>query len=186
MDDLGISVDTGDLLGEISRLAGILNIDVGTDVESLFEKLSVRLRESGLDVSIEDIKLLTEPLSSIYAIPDHMHAICNMLCDGLVPSNSKAGYLVRMLARRVCRMKDDLELGVSLSELGSHHIDAHLDVSRFTQSRERVLDILELEEKRYYVMLRKGESAVRTALRDLPRIQGGQMRYSSAFPRNVD
>ena len=169
VDDLGISVDTGDLLGEISRLAGILNIDVGTDVESLFEKLSVRLRESGLDVSIEDIKLLTEPLSSIYAIPDHMHAICNMLGDGLIPSNSKAGYLVRMLARRVCRMKDDLELGVSLSELGSHHIDAHLDISRFTQSRERVLDILELEEKRYYVMLRKGESAVRTALRDLPR-----------------
>ena len=169
VDDLGISVDTGDLLGEISRLAGILNIDVGTDVESLFEKLSVRLRESGLDVSIEDIKLLTEPLSSIYAIPDHMHAICNMLGDGLVPSNSKAGYLVRMLARRVCRMKDDLELGVSLSQLGSHHIDAHLDVSQFTQSRERVLDILELEEKRYYVMLRKGESAVRTALRDLSR-----------------
>ena len=51
-----------------------------------------------------------------------MHAICNMLGDGLVPSNSKAGYLVRMLARRVCRMKDDLDLGVSLSELGSHHI----------------------------------------------------------------
>ena len=41
-----------------------------------------------------------------------MHAICNMLGDGLVPSNSKAGYLVRMLARRVCRMKDDLDLGV--------------------------------------------------------------------------
>lgn len=169
VEDLGISVDTGDLLGEISRLAGILNIDVGTDVDSLFVKLSSRLGESGLDVSIEDLKLLTEPLSSIYAIPDHMHAICNMLGDGLVPSNSKAGYLVRMLARRVCRMKDDLDLGVSLSELGSHHIDYHLDFSRFTQSREGVLDILDLEENRYYVMLRKGESAVRTALRDLPK-----------------
>ena len=168
VEDLGISVDTGDLLGELSRLAGILNIDVGTDVESLFHKLSNRLGESGLDVSVEDLKLLTEPLSSIYAIPDHMHAICNMLGDGLVPSNSKAGYLVRMLARRVCRMKDDLDLGVSLSELGSHHIDSHLDFSRFTQSREGVMHILDLEEKRYHLMLSKGESAVRTALRDLP------------------
>ncbi len=169
VENLGLSVDTGNLLGEISRLAGILNIDVGTDAESLFIKLSSRLGESGLDVSVEDLKLLTEPLSSIYAIPDHMHAICNMLGDGLVPSNSKAGYLVRMLARRVCRMKDDLGLEVSLSELGSHHIDENLDFSSFKQSREGVLQILDLEEERYYVMLRKGESAVRTALRDLPR-----------------
>ena len=169
VENLGLSVDTENLLGEISRLAGILNIDVGTDAESLFIKLSSRLGESGLDVSVEDLKLLTEPLSSIYAIPDHMHAICNMLGDGLVPSNSKAGYLVRMLARRVCRMKDDLGLEVSLSELGSHHIDENLDFSSFKQSREGVLQILDLEEERYYVMLRKGESAVRTALRDLPR-----------------
>ncbi|DAC35426.1 MAG TPA: alanine--tRNA ligase, partial [Candidatus Thalassarchaeaceae archaeon] len=169
VDDLGISVDTDILLGELSRLAGILNIDVGTDVESLYVKLSEKLEESNLIVSIEDIKRFTEPLSSIYAIPDHMHAICNMLGDGLVPSNAKAGYLVRMLARRVCRMKDDLGLTISLSDLGIHHMDTHLDFSNFVQSREGVLTILELEEKRYYEMLRKGEAAVKTALRDLPK-----------------
>ena len=168
VSDFGISADTDSLMGELSRLAGILNIDVGTDVESLFLKLSERLQESGLVVSIDELKSLTEPLSSIYAIPDHMHAICNMLGDGLVPSNSKAGYLVRMLVRRVCRMKEELELDVSLSELGSHHMDAHLDFSRFVQSREGVLQILNLEEQRYYEMLRKGEAAVKTALRDLP------------------
>ena len=169
VDDLGISVDTDILLGELSRLAGILNIDVGTDVESLYVKLSEKLEESNLIVSIEDLKRFTEPLSSIYAIPDHMHAICNMLGDGLVPSNAKAGYLVRMLARRVCRMKDDLGLTISLSDLGIHHMDIHLDFSNFVQSREGVLAILELEEKRYYEMLRKGEAAVKTALRDLPK-----------------
>jgi alanyl-tRNA synthetase len=169
VDDLGISVDTDILLGELSRLAGILNIDVGTDVESLYVKLSEKLEESNLIVSIEDLKRFTEPLSSIYAIPDHMHAICNMLGDGLVPSNAKAGYLVRMLARRVCRMKDDLGLTISLSDLGIHHMDTHLDFSNFVQSREGVLTILKLEEKRYYEMLRKGEAAVKTALRDLPK-----------------
>ena len=165
---LGLSVNTDILLGELSRLAGILNIDVGTDVESLFLKLSERLQESGLKVSIEELKRLTEPLASIYAIPDHMHAICNMLGDGLVPSNSKAGYLVRMLARRVCRMKGELALEVSLSELGSHHIENHLDFSNFTQSKEGVMKILDLEEIRYHEMLRKGEAAVKTAFKDLP------------------
>ena len=141
---------------------------MGTDVESLYSILSQRLVDSGLDISVEELKRLTEPLSGIYAIPDHMHAICNMLGDGLVPSNAKAGYLVRMLSRRVCRMKDDLGLDVSLAELATHHIDTHLDYSGFVQSREGTLAILTLEEQRYHEMLRKGEAAVRTALRDLP------------------
>ncbi|MFL2493430.1 MAG: alanine--tRNA ligase [Candidatus Thalassarchaeum sp.] len=165
---LGLSAETDALLGELSRLAGILNIDVGTDVESLYTILSDRLVESGLDVSVEELKRLTDPLSGIYAIPDHMHAICNMLGDGLVPSNAKAGYLVRMLSRRVCRMKGDLGIDVSLAELGAHHIDTHLDYSGFVQSRKGTLAILSLEEQRYHEMLRKGEAAVRTALRDLP------------------
>ena len=84
-----------------------------------------------------------------------MHAICNMLVDGLVPSNSKAGYLVRMLIRRVCRMKDS-SIPVSLSELGAHHMKTHLDMDGFLQSKEGIMEILELEEARYHQMLRKG------------------------------
>ena len=165
--NLGVEMDA--LLGELSRLAGILNIDVGTDVQALYDKLAERLSESGIDLSVDQLKRVTEPLSSIYAIPDHMHALCNMLGDGLVPSNAKAGYLARMLARRVCRMKDDIGASVSLAELGAHHMETHLDMSCFVQSTEGVLRILELEEARYYEMLRKGEAAVRTALKALPK-----------------
>ena len=165
---LDLKIDLNLLLGEISRLSGILNIDVGTDVNSLYQKLISRIHESGLDISIEDLQKVTEPLSSIYAIPDHMHAICNMLGDGLVPSNSKSGYLVRMLARRVCRMKDNIGVSISLADLGSEHIDYYLDIDSFVQSSKGIVEILNLEEKRYYEMLRKGESAVKTALKELP------------------
>ncbi|MBV43863.1 MAG: alanine--tRNA ligase [Euryarchaeota archaeon] len=169
LSSLGIGVDIDSLLGELSRLAGILNIDVGTDADALYDELISRLSETGMDLSVDELKRVTDPLSSIYAIPDHMHALCNMLGDGLVPSNSKAGYLARMLARRVCRMKDGIGASASLAELASRHIDAHLDMGSFMQTREGVLRILELEETRYYGMLRKGEAAVRTALKSLPR-----------------
>ena len=168
VEGLGLGVDTDDLLAELSQLAGILNIDVGTDVDSLYQRLVERLGDGGVEISVSDLKRLTEPLSSIYAIPDHMHAICNMLGDGLVPSNAKAGYLVRMMARRVCRMKGDLGIDVSLSELAAHHIDTHLDMDGFLQSRDGIIIILDLEEARYHEMLRKGEAAVKTALRELP------------------
>ncbi|MEE2747471.1 MAG: alanine--tRNA ligase [Candidatus Thermoplasmatota archaeon] len=162
-------VDMDSLLSELSRLAGILNIDVGTDVESLYNRLTERLEDRGISISVDQLKAVTEPLSSIYAIPDHMHALCNMLGDALIPSNAKAGYLARMLARRVCRMKDDLGLSMSLSELGAHHMDVNLDMDGFSQSREGILTILELEEARYHEMLRKGEAAVNTALAKLPK-----------------
>ena len=169
VSSLGLGVDMDALLSELSRLAGILNIDVGTDVQALYEKLVKRLSETGIELTVDQLKRVTEPLSSIYAIPDHMHALCNMLGDGLVPSNAKAGYLARMLARRACRMKDSIGASVSLAELGAHHLDTHLDISSFDQSREGILRILELEEARYYEMLRKGEAAVRTALKALPK-----------------
>ena len=169
LSSMEIDVNMDSLLGELSRLAGILNIDVGTDAEELYVNLSGRLSESGISVTVEELKGVTEPLSSIYAIPDHMHAICNMLGDGLVPSNSKAGYLSRMLARRVCRMKDSLSIQVSLPELAAHHMDSNMDMSPFAQNREGILAILELEESRYHEMLRKGEAAVRTALKETPK-----------------
>ena len=169
VEGLGLGVDTDDLLAELSQLAGILNIDVGTDVDSLYQRLVERLGDGGVEITVSNLKRLTEPLSSIYAIPDHMHAICNMLGDGLVPSNAKGGYLARMMARRVCRMKGDLGIEISLTELAAHHIDTHLDVAGFVQSREGILTILAIEEARYHEMLRKGEAAVRTALREIPK-----------------
>ena len=167
LNQLG-NVDIESLLSELSRLAGILNIDVGTDVESLYNRLSERLEDRGISITVEQLKAVTEPLSAIYAIPDHMHALCNMLGDALVPSNAKAGYLARMLARRVCRMKDELGLNMTLPQLAAHHMDVNLDMSNFSQSREGILTILELEETRYHEMLRKGEAAVKTALAKIP------------------
>ena len=167
VNDLQLEVDTSALLSELSRLAGILNIDVGTDVESLYKKLIERLDDLNIKISVSELKRLTEPLSAIYAIPDHMHALCNMLGDGLIPSNTKAGYLARMLARRVCRMKSDLNIDITLPELGKHHMDTHLDMSNFMQTEQGILQLLDLEELRYHEMLRKGESAVRTAFQEI-------------------
>ncbi len=169
VNDLKLEVDTSALLSELSRLAGILNIDVGTDVESLYTKLIERLDDLDIKISVSELKRLTEPLSAIYAIPDHMHALCNMLGDGLIPSNNKAGYLARMLARRVCRMKSDLNIDITLLELGKHHMDNHLDMSKFMQTEQGILQLLDLEELRYHEMLRKGESAVKTAFQEIPR-----------------
>ena len=57
-----------------------------------------------------------------------------MLGDGLVPSNAKAGYLARMLARRVLRMRDELPL-MPLAELATHHSMSTWGATQQTNSR---------------------------------------------------
>jgi alanyl-tRNA synthetase len=161
-------LDLDRLLGEMSRLNGIMNIEAGVDGEKLVSLFLQRLEDRGVKVSAEQFTAITEPLANIYAIPDHLHALCNMLGDGLVPSNAKAGYLARMLARRVLRMRDDLSLSVSISELAEHHLDVNLGGHLNKQHREGLLEILALEEERYAEMLRKGVQVIQTQLKGLP------------------
>ena len=157
------------LLGEMSRLNGIMNIEPGVDADELRATFLRRLSERGVDVSAEQFSAVTEPLAKIYAIPDHLHALCNMLGDGLVPSNAKAGYLARMLARRTLRLRDELELSVSLAELARHHIEVNLGGAMMKQTHDGLLGILELEESRYGEMLRKGGNVINTQLKQLPK-----------------
>lgn len=162
-------VDVERLLGELSRLNGIMNIEAGVDAEALQATLIQRLGEAGVDVDVTVLSAVTEPLARIYAIPDHLHALAHMLGDGLVPSNAKDGYLARMLARRVLRLSSELGLGVSLADLMAHHLDHHLPDRKMKQTREGLLHILDLEEARFNEMMRKSDRLVRKALESTPK-----------------
>lgn len=156
------------LLGEMSRLFGIMNIEAGSDGDRMKEVFLARLAERGHSIDDALFVSITDPLSRIYAIPDHMHALANMIGDGLVPSNAKAGYLARMIARRVLRMRDELELDISLSDLAMHHLEVNYSAERMKQTQEGLVTILKGEEERYDEMLRKGNQVVKTAIKDIP------------------
>lgn len=159
------SLDLDGLLSEMSRLNGIMNIEAGVDGDHLVQLFLTKLKERGVEISAEQFSSITEPLANIYAIPDHLHALCNMLGDGLVPSNAKAGYLARMLARRVLRMRDELGIDVSLPDLANHHLDINLGGHLNKQTQNGLLTILALEEERYAEMLRKGTNVIQTQLK---------------------
>jgi len=157
--------DLDKLLGELSKLSGIMNIEIGSDENELYSRLIDRLSERKLDVNAEQIMDLMKPLSKIYAIPDHLHALCNMLGDGLVPSNAKEGYLARMMARRVMRMRDELGIDKTLSELAEHHIDVNFNLNKSKQKKNGIIEILSLEEERYIETLRRGKNIVANELK---------------------
>jgi len=83
-----------------------------------------------------------------------------------------------MIARRVLRMRDDLEIEVSLPELAQHHLDVNYTKERMKQTQEGLISILRGEEDRYNEMLRKGSQVVKTAIKDIP-------KDSSELPDNI-
>ena len=135
-------LDLDKILGEMSRLNGIMNIEAGVDGDQLRSIFITKLSERGIEITSEQFIAITDPLARIYAIPDHLHALCNMLGDGLVPSNAKAGYLARMLARRTLRMRDELGIDVTLSDLAQHHIDVNLGGKVMKQTHDGIGTIL--------------------------------------------
>ena len=164
-----LDADMDSLLSELSKLMGIMNIEIGSNESDLRKLLLQRLEDSGISIDEVSLAEVLEPLARIYAIPDHMHALCNMLGDGLVPSNAKAGYLARMMARRVLRMRDELGIDVSLAELAAHHLDINYSDEGMKQTRSGLMQILELEESRYKEMLRKGSNVVESLLASVPK-----------------
>ena len=169
-------LDLDRILGEMSRLNGIMNIEAGVDGEELLATFLQRLAKRGIEISSEQFTAITDPLSRIYAIPDHLHALCNMLGDGLVPSNAKAGYLARMLARRTLRMRDELGIDVSLADLALHHIEVNLGNKVMKQTHDGIATILNLEEAKYVEMLRNGEHVIKT-------MQSGVDKSTDTNPR---
>jgi alanyl-tRNA synthetase len=82
-----------------------------------------------------------------YRIADHTQTIAFMLVDGLVPSNSGAGYLGRMLIRRALRAIEEAKIEVPLSELVLKQI-----TSNFPELKgdiRSIREMLDIEEERY-------------------------------------
>ena len=70
------------ILGEMSRLNGIMNIEAGVDGDQLRSIFIAKLGERGIEITSEQFTAITDPLARIYAIPDHLHAF--VICSGMV------------------------------------------------------------------------------------------------------
>ncbi len=122
-------------------------------------------REDGSEVKFlgsltEEQRVNLDKLSNVYVLADHSRAITILLYDGLVPSNSKAGYVLRMLIRRALLARK--KLGVmtdlwGLIEQQKERFKSILDTSLEGSAR----DIVNLEVERFDELLGKGDAMIR-------------------------
>ncbi|QKY21146.1 alanine--tRNA ligase [Halolamina sp. CBA1230] len=139
-----------ELVHRASKLAGHMDIDEAEDMEAARDTIAERL-----DVPVERLEELMEPLESIYAIADHARCLAYMFGDEIVPSNVGTGYLARMVLRRTKRLVDDVGVDVPLDEL----VDREAERLGY-ENRDTIRDIVRTEVRKYEETLERGRRKV--------------------------
>ena len=134
-----------------ARLAGTLDIDDVEDVEAARGDIAAEL-----DVDVDRLRELVEPLETVYAIADHARTLAYMLGDEIVPSNVGTGYLVRMVLRRTKRLADSVGVDAPIDEL----VDMQAERLGYT-NRDTIRDIVRHEIQKYRETLERGRRRVR-------------------------
>ncbi len=169
LSKLGIERIDNSLLSRYSEISSILReLEKGKRVEILRKKVADML---GLDFSYLDSKI--GPLERAFALLDHTKAIAFMLADGLVPSNVNEGYLGRLLIRRSLKILRLLESEIPLSEFVARQVDfwSRRGFPELRDALDRIVEITNLEEKRYNEILMKGESIVRDIVKSKKKLE---------------
>lgn len=138
--EAGIPRVEEDILKEFSKASGM--IEAYSQIES---KVA-----SNLGLTVEELREKLKPYTLLYALADHTYTIAWMLSDGIVPSNTGAGYLARLLIRRSLRFMRDLGLTLTLPDLVSFQVDRIAEsYPEVKLVKPEVLDMVEVESKRY-------------------------------------
>ena len=138
------------LVQRAATLAGRLDIDDVDDVEAARGDIADRL-----DVDVDRLRELMEPLEAIYAIADHSRTLAYMFGDGIVPSNVGTGYLARMVLRRTKRLVEEVGVDAPLDEL----VDMQAERLGY-ENRDTIREMVRTEETKYRETLERGARRV--------------------------
>ena len=142
--------DEHEIVHRAAKLSGRLDIDDVDDVEAARGEIADRL-----DVDVDRLRELVEPLESIYAIADHSRTLAYMFGDEIVPSNVGTGYLARMVLRRMKRLVDEVGVDAPLDEL----VDMQAERLGY-ENRDTIREIVRSEERKYERTLERGARKV--------------------------
>ncbi|MBI2044028.1 alanine--tRNA ligase, partial [Candidatus Pacearchaeota archaeon] len=167
------------------------NVDTGMGVERTVAVLN-GLEDNYLGDSfkpiIEKILEISNGFKSynnnerVRIIADHIKASVFIIAEGVTPSNTERGYVVRRLIRRAVRHG----IKISLKDFTDKVAEAVFDIyeenySELKENKEKILEVLRLEEKKFNETLDKGlrvfDKKVQSSIEEEIRRVGGTKNY---------
>ena len=147
------NIDTG--MG-LERLACIVQ-----DVDSMFDIDTMKaLRDHVCRITGASYGASDETDVSLRVITDHIRSVTFMISDGIMPSNSGRGYVLRRLLRRACRHGRLLGIeGAFLVELAQTVIDGSKDgYPELEEKKDFIFNVIAKEEAQFNKTIDQGLS----------------------------
>ena len=165
------------------------NVDTGSGLERMAAVLQGKTDNYGTDLfvalkrAVSDVTGVAETadnVTSFKVITDHLRAVGFAIADGVIPSNTDRGYVIRRILRRAMRHGQILgHRGALLSKLYPALIremgDAYPELAH---EEKRVVEIIENEENSFADMLQNGMKLLDA---ELPKINNGILPGDIAF-----
>jgi alanyl-tRNA synthetase len=153
------------IIAEHARVQGILNLDVGQRLDRLREQVVARLAKHGIQTSVQELNEVMGPVEAMYGLCDHLRCLSFMVGDGIVPSNVKAGYLMRLVTRRALRFMEVLGIREPLGDLVAENLERMVrEFPEFKAAVPRAREVFALETERYLESREKGLRLVQRTL----------------------
>jgi len=153
------SVDTGMGLERISAV--MQHVHSNYDIDLFQALIAAAARETNTsDLANNSLKV----------IADHIRACSFLIVDGVIPGNEGRGYVLRRIIRRAIR--HGYKLGARAAffyrivpDLVAAMGEAYPELAK---AQDRVMDILRLEEERFFETIEHGMGILETTLKTLP------------------
>ncbi len=101
-------------------------------------------------------KTYKENQKAMRIIADHIKASCFIIADGIFPSNTEQGYVLRRLIRKAIRYGRQLNIKNFTTKVALPIFDIYTDYQHLQKNKNKILKELEKEEKRFLETLEKG------------------------------
>ena len=165
------NVDTG---SGLERMAAILQGKTDNYDTDLF----VALKHAVSDVT--GVRETAENVTSFKVITDHLRSVGFAIADGVIPSNTDRGYVIRRILRRAMRHGQLLgHRGALLSKLYPALVETMGGAyPELAANEKRVVEIIENEENAFADMLQNGMKLLDA---ELPKVNNGVLPGDVAF-----
>ena len=143
------SIDTG--MG-VERTVAVLNGIEDDYLTDSFKPIIKKIEE----ISGKKYGKNKEDTKAMRIIADHIKASVFILGEGVIPSNTEQGYVLRRLIRRTVRYGKELGIKNFTKKIAEPVFKIYDDYIELKKNKEKILAELEKEEKRFEITLENG------------------------------
>lgn len=156
------------------------NIDTGMGVERTITILN-KLEDNYLADMWKPIIKKIEKISKksykgnekeMRIIADHIKASVFIIADGISPSNTEQGYVLRRLIRRAIRYGKFLQIKNFTKQVAEPVFEIYNDYEHLQKNKNKILEELEKEENKFLETLEKGMNLINKIIQDKKQISG--------------